>query len=168
MCLCDHAICVFGHVSQELRGFDDLYRSCADKVLTQVLFSSLLTVTVYAHTTHLIHTTVGYNIKYGSAGATDEEVAEVVQQSNLVDTLSKFPLVRVVYTNWYFALFCVLFRDLISVVRCLSPTFCNILSVHYTYQHSLFTFHTIVFKLFMQGHGHVAEVGGGGVRGVEE
>jgi len=36
---------------------------------------------------------VGYNIKYGSAGASDEEVAEVVQQSNLGDTLSKFPLV---------------------------------------------------------------------------
>lgn len=36
---------------------------------------------------------VEYNIRYGSAQATEAQVQEAVQQSNLVDTLTKLPQV---------------------------------------------------------------------------
>lgn len=50
-------------------------------------------VAVVPQDTCLFDETVGYNIKYGHQQATDEEVQEVVKQSNLVDTIAKLPKV---------------------------------------------------------------------------
>jgi ABC-type multidrug transport system fused ATPase/permease subunit len=53
-------------------------------------------VAVVPQDTCLFDDTVGYNIRYGSAGASDEEVREVVRLSNLRDTIAKLPQVSVV------------------------------------------------------------------------
>jgi ABC-type multidrug transport system fused ATPase/permease subunit len=56
-------------------------------------------VAVVPQDTCLFDDTVGYNIRYGSAGASDEEVREVVQLSNLRDTIAKLPQVSAVFPD---------------------------------------------------------------------
>jgi ABC-type multidrug transport system fused ATPase/permease subunit len=51
-------------------------------------------VAVVPQDTCLFDDTVGYNIRYGTVGASDEEVREVVRLSNLRDTIAKLSQVR--------------------------------------------------------------------------
>jgi ABC-type multidrug transport system fused ATPase/permease subunit len=63
-------------------------------------------VAVVPQDTCLFDDTVGYNIRYGSARASDEEVREVVQLSNLRDTIAKLPQVSAVFRD-VLRVFCV-------------------------------------------------------------
>ena len=54
-------------------------------------------VAVVPQDTCLFDETVGYNIRYGRADATDEEVKEVVKLSSLQETIDKLPQVLICY-----------------------------------------------------------------------